>query len=115
MTGTHPISKPPQPHLAARLGGTVSREVGDNDSDNVRRRFSEEVEFRLRCECSAQSWKDCCRWRDGQCKGPEAAIGGAVLQDPAALNWLQGSGHRGGRGGGISEAEAGHAWPCNSG
>lgn len=42
-------------------------------------------------------------------------MGGAVLQDPAALNWLQGSGHRGGRGGGISEAEVGHAWPCNSG
>lgn len=76
MTGTHPISKPPQPHLAARLGGTVSREVGDNDSDNVRRRFSEEVEFRLRCECSAQS------------HGKTAAGGGMASAKALRQQWV---------------------------
>lgn len=80
MIGTHPISKPPQPHLAARLGTTVSREVGDNDSDNVRKGFFEEVEFRLRGECSAQS------------HGKSAAGGGmasakALRQGWAGLYW----------------------------
>ena len=42
-------------------------------------------------------------------------MGRAVLEDPAAVGWLEGSGCRGGRRGGISEAEVGHAWPYNLG
>lgn len=76
MIGTHPISKPPQPHLAARLGSTVSREVGDSDSNNVRRGFSEEVEFRLRCECSAQS------------HGKTAAGGGMASAKALRQEWV---------------------------
>lgn len=55
LTGTRPFSKSQRPYVATKLDTAAPKGVGDNYRDNVRKGFSEEVEFKLRSECSAQS------------------------------------------------------------
>ena len=77
LTGTRPFSKPQRPYVATKVDTAASKGVGDNYRDNVRKAFSEEVEFKLRSGCSAQS------------QGKSAPGGGMASAKALTQGWVR--------------------------